>query len=167
MNRFDDAVELVLHHERGYSNNPNDAGKETNFGISKHTYPDLDIKNLTREKAIEIYRTDFWYKGHFDRICYTPLCIKAFDLSVNMGIKEAIVLLQKAFNYINFSKKLDIDGILGDKTVIAINLSQSKPLYDAFINECIIFYTDIVKIHPRDSVFLHGWLNRVNEQIKI
>jgi len=56
---FDNAVNFVLQWEGGYSNDPEDPGKETNFGISKKSYPGLDIKNLTKEKAREIYYLDF------------------------------------------------------------------------------------------------------------
>ena len=51
---FEEAVKSVLKHEGGYVNDPKDPGGETNFGISKRAFPDLDIKNLTEEDAIEI-----------------------------------------------------------------------------------------------------------------
>jgi lysozyme family protein len=43
---FDKSIPYILAHEGGYSNNLNDAGGETNFGITKRVYPHLDIKNL-------------------------------------------------------------------------------------------------------------------------
>jgi len=54
------AIDLVLKHEGGYVNDPADPGGETNFGISKRSYPLLDIKNLTRAQAGSIYQKDFW-----------------------------------------------------------------------------------------------------------
>src|SRR5690606_28008981 len=53
--RFRRAVEVVLKHEGGYVNNPSDPGGETKYGISKRSYPELDIANLTQEDAIAIY----------------------------------------------------------------------------------------------------------------
>ena len=47
---FDEIIEVTLHHEGGYVHDPKDLGGETNFGIAKRFYPDVDIKNLTEEK---------------------------------------------------------------------------------------------------------------------
>uniref|UniRef100_UPI0039E582BF glycosyl hydrolase 108 family protein n=1 Tax=Klebsiella pneumoniae TaxID=573 RepID=UPI0039E582BF len=57
---FDDLIGRVLGHEGGYVNDPRDPGGETQFGISKRAYPNVDIKGLTRETAISIYKRDFW-----------------------------------------------------------------------------------------------------------
>ena len=32
---FDEIIEVVLHHEGGYVNDPKDPGGETNFGVAK------------------------------------------------------------------------------------------------------------------------------------
>ena len=48
LTKFDDIIEVVLHHEGGYVNDPDDPGGETNFGIAKRSHPDVDIKNLTK-----------------------------------------------------------------------------------------------------------------------
>lgn len=54
------AIDLVLRHEGGLVNDPQDPGGVTNFGISKRSYPDLDIPNLSRAQAGSIYQRDFW-----------------------------------------------------------------------------------------------------------
>ena len=46
---FDEIIEVVLHHEGGYVNDPDDPGGETNFGIAKRSHPDVDIANLTKD----------------------------------------------------------------------------------------------------------------------
>ena len=83
MTLFDAAIRSVLKHEGGYVNNPRDPGGETNWGISKRAYPSLDIRNLTREAAIEIYRRDYWSKVPAD----LPDDVRwfAFDTCVNSG----------------------------------------------------------------------------------
>ena len=48
---FDKIIEVVLEHEGGYVNDPDDAGGETKYGIAKRWYPSVDIKNLTKEQA--------------------------------------------------------------------------------------------------------------------
>ena len=57
---FESIVQVVLKHEGGYVNDPDDSGGETNFGISKRAFPDLDIKNLTKEDAVKIYHDKYW-----------------------------------------------------------------------------------------------------------
>ena len=63
---FSEVIEDTLSHEGGYVFDPDDLGGETNWGISKRQYPDLDIKSLTREDAIDIYYKDYWLKGKVD-----------------------------------------------------------------------------------------------------
>jgi len=48
---FNLAIPVILQHEGGYVNDPNDAGGATKYGISQRTYPNLDIANLTVAQA--------------------------------------------------------------------------------------------------------------------
>ena len=63
LTKFDDIIEVVLHHEGGYVHDPKDLGGETNFGIAGRFYPDVDIKNLTKSDAINIYYNEYWKPG--------------------------------------------------------------------------------------------------------
>jgi len=66
--KFEDAFERLLGHEGGYIDNPKDPGGETNWGISKRSYPTVDIKNLTRWAAMDIYRRAFWDPVHGEKL---------------------------------------------------------------------------------------------------
>jgi len=92
---FDEAFDRLIGNEGGYSNDPLDPGGETNWGISKRSYPDVDIKNLTREGAKAIYLRDFW-----NPLGSVPDAVKfqAFDFAVNSGIQTAIRKLQAAIS---------------------------------------------------------------------
>ena len=94
MAKFEPAIKVVLKHEKGYSNNLKDKGGETNFGISKRSYPKTDIKNLTLGRAMHIYKRDFWIPGRYEEIHLQTIATKVFDISVNMGQKQAVRLLQ-------------------------------------------------------------------------
>lgn len=85
---FDRAIAFVLKHEGGYVNNPQDPGGETNFGISRRAYPNVDIKNLTKERVVEIYKKDYWDAANCGEIDW-PFDIIMFDTAVNMGIDRA------------------------------------------------------------------------------
>lgn len=92
---FDTAFDRTLGNEGGYINNPSDPGGETNWGISKRAYPNVNIKELTKEAAKKIYFEDFWdplmQEGGLEPVMY-----QMFDFAVNSGIQTAIRTLQRA-----------------------------------------------------------------------
>lgn len=65
-----------------------DPGGETNFGISKRSYPNVDVRNLTWEGAKEIYHRDYWIASGADKLSW-PLCLTHFDFAVNAGVGRA------------------------------------------------------------------------------
>ena len=109
---FDQSVRFVLEAERGYVFDPNDPGGETNFGISKRAYPHLDIKNLTVNQAIDIYKKDYWDRGRCE-LLPDNLQLIYFDACVNQGLSSAAIDLQRAIEV------RPQDGIVGPKTLRA------------------------------------------------
>lgn len=112
MSAFDQAFEVVIGHEGGYVNNPSDPGGETKYGISKRSYPDVDIANLTLDAAKQIYKTDYWDKLYLDT-ADPRLALVAFDASVNNGVGAATKWLQGAL-------KVAADGVIGSGTQAAL-----------------------------------------------
>lgn len=94
---FDIAFDRLIGHEGGYVNDPADPGGETKWGISKRSYPQLDISSLTREDAKVIYRRDFW-EPLKDSAVPSSVMFQLFDFAVNSGIGNAIRALQRACN---------------------------------------------------------------------
>ena len=92
---FNEAIERVLSHEGGYVNNPADPGGETQWGISKRSYPNVDIKALTRSQAVEIYRRDFWGAVNADDMP-DGVAYQTLDFAVNSGVGTAIRYMQRA-----------------------------------------------------------------------
>ncbi|GHU14714.1 hypothetical protein FACS189449_11770 [Alphaproteobacteria bacterium] len=147
-----------MYHEGGYSNNPVDAGGETKFGISKRSYPHLDIKKLTQDQARQIYFVDFWLKGKCEQIEDENILIKFFDLCVNTGIAQAVKLIQRALLSTGIS--VTEDGIIGKITLKAINNADSTDLLAALKSEAAGYYRLIANISPWQQRFITGWLNR-------
>ena len=97
---FDRAYEFVSKWEGGFQNHPDDHGnwtggrkgvgelKGTNFGISAASYPYLDIQNLTREQAKEIFRKDYWEASGANELSW-PLNLIVFDTAVLHGVNAA------------------------------------------------------------------------------
>jgi len=92
---FEKALKFVLKWEGGYCNDPNDPGGETKYGISKKSYPNEDIKNMTLERAKEIYWDNYWLKADCDILDF-PMNLICFDTAVNLGVSKA-----KNFNLVN------------------------------------------------------------------
>lgn len=160
--RFEQAVTIVLAHEGGYVNNPADPGGETKYGISKRSYPDLDIKNLTREQAIEIYYKDWWCRYRYGEIEDLDVATKVLDLSVNMGPGQAHRLLQQAINLVS-DENLKVDGILGPLTLAATNRVNPEKLRQTLRFYAAEYYYSLARARPESRVFLLGWLNRAYE----
>lgn len=89
------AVDFTLGWEGGYVNDPADPGGETRWGISKNAHPELDIRNLTREEAIQIYHKEYWLGSGSHQLPW-PLCLVHFDSAVNSGVVNANYWLQAA-----------------------------------------------------------------------
>jgi lysozyme family protein len=140
-----------LENERGYSNDSADYGGETKYGISKKSYPDWDIENLTKEDAIAIYKRDFWppYQDFEDR-----LASKLFDLAINMGHKKAVQILQRSLQCLG-SNTID-DGVLGPKTRKAVDLANVDLLLTAIKSEAAGVYRNIAATNAEQKRFLKG-----------
>lgn len=95
---FEKAIKFVLKWEGGYSNDPNDPGGETNYGISRKSYPNEDIKNMTLERAKKIYYENYWLNSRCDLIP-EPFNIILFDTAVNCGVERAKRFYRVSINW--------------------------------------------------------------------
>lgn len=80
---------FILRWEGGYVNHPNDPGGETNFGISKRSHPNEDIKNMTVERAMEIYHDSYWRAIDGDSRPYS-VALALMDFAVHSGTQRAL-----------------------------------------------------------------------------
>jgi lysozyme family protein len=150
---FQTAFDRLMNNEGGYVNDPKDPGGETKWGISKRSYPNLDIRNLTREQAQQIYLVDFWQRGGMDKFA-DALAFQVFDAAVNHGIETAIRLLQRAADVAD-------DGHIGSVTIAAINGKPAPVMVLRFIAQRIRFWT---KLSTWDR-FGKGWANRAADDL--
>jgi len=153
MANFEKALSTILQNEGGYVNDKTDKGGETKYGISKRSYPKEDIKNLTIERAKEIYKSDFWDKVKGDHIQNDELALNLFDFAVNAGVGTSIKTLQKALN-------VHDDGILGDQTLSAMAVINFPDLIKRFVKFRNLHYVDIVIKDPAQIKYLKGWISR-------
>ena len=157
---FSGVKKELIEAEGGYSNDPNDSGGETKYGISKASYPKVDIKNLTLDQAYAIYERDYWNPHKLSNINNQEMANKIFLAIVNLGSSKAIICLQKSL-IICGSNSIILDGILGPKTMNAVNSAPQNWLLDRFSIELGLYYLSRVDADKTQLKFLRGWLRRV------
>lgn len=180
MSNFEKAIAVVLKHEGGYVNNPNDSGGETKYGVSLRFLQGLsldvgdinrdgridgaDIRNMNLEDAKSIYKAEWWNPRKYDRINDVTIATKVFDFAINMGWKQAHKLLQRAINRVTGRKVLEVDGILGNVSFSTINSfttpRQQQQLINAFSDTAWDYYQLLIRNNPKLAVFRNGWKNR-------
>lgn len=148
------SIPILLEIEGQYVNDPRDPGGETNWGITKRSYPNLNIKALTAEVAAQIYYDDFWTKAQCANMDF-PLSGYVFIDAVNMGVVPAVKLLQQILG-------VTVDGVVGPQTVQAAKLFPVSSHYK---------YLQVLLNHYRTlqnwPTFGHGWENRLLRQASL
>lgn len=94
---FEGAVKFTLKHEGGL--NVSDTNKTpSNFGINQAAHPGIDVKNLTKEGATDIYRKEYWNGIGGDRLAAKDpkLAMIAFDTAVIAGVSKAKQFLDRS-----------------------------------------------------------------------
>lgn len=139
----------------GYVNDPIDAGGETKFGVARNANPSVDIARLNWEGAKSIYYDKYWIAGKCDKLP-ADVAIMHFDACINHGVGRASKFLQESVGAVQ-------DGVIGPKTLAAIEQANSAQLLTKYAASRRDFYNAIVKNKPAQVKFLNGWMRRVNE----
>jgi lysozyme family protein len=177
---FDEAILITLKHEGGFVNDPVDPGGATNWGVSIRFLKGAgdgdgdgwldgdidhdgdididDIKAMTKADAIRIYRTHFWDKYDYDKIVDFTVAARLFDMTVNMGAKQAGKIIQRALN--NCGNNLVVDGAVGKNTFNAINCTNPELLMSEIRLEHAQFYLRLIEQKPALAKYKKGWLRR-------
>lgn len=180
VSHFDEAILITLKHEGGFVNDPVDPGGATNWGMSIRFLKNAgdtdrdgfldgdldrdgdididDIKNMTREEAIELYRTHFWDKNTYDQITNFTVAARIFDMTVNMGARQTGKIVQRALN--NVGHNLVVDGIIGKNTFKKINETDAELLMAEIRQEHAQFYISLIDANPKFEKYRKGWLRR-------
>ena len=152
--KFSEAIEIVLKHEGGYVNDPDDPGGETNYGISKRSFPKYDIKNLTEEDAKDIYKRHYWDVSKAQKL-KDELRLDYFDMCVNMGQRTAVKCLQKATNNAP-GTKIAVDGRIGPNTI-----KESKRVSANRLRSFrVLYYAKLIMKKPTLEKYYYGWFKR-------
>lgn len=164
--QFEIAFNRIFDNEGGYQNSYDDRGnwtsgkvgegelRGTKFGISAMTYPDLDIVNLTVEKAKSIYYVDWWVGLGISKFP-KPLQYQLFDAAINHGMDATIKMLQYAIG-------VKADGMFGPRSKQALSLVSDDDVLLLFLSERLLFMTGI----KTWKTYGKGWARRIAHNLR-
>jgi lysozyme family protein len=179
MRIFDELFDGVIKHEGYYANVEGDRGGETYMGIARNLHPNwkgwkiideykaqhgkikwnFKIDNLELTELVkQFYKETFYEHYRIDNIMNGSIQVIIFDWCVNSG-KWGARGVQKVLNQ-SFTANLIIDGIIGSRTIMEINTSESETLFKAIHKARVRYYHAIAK-KGQNQQFLDGWLKRV------
>jgi lysozyme family protein len=161
----DDIINLVLKHEGGFTNNPNDRGGPTNFGITAADYGRWlnkgapatadEVKAMDVSVARAIYQKSYVKDPQFDLINDDKLRLILVDSGVLHGVKRATIWLQLSLGM------AQPNGRIGTEELAALsNHKDPGKLPRLVLAHRFQAIAEIVKNKPTQIVFLLGWINR-------
>jgi hypothetical protein len=172
---FKKVAPIILRHEGGWVNDPNDSGGATNMGITIATFKsyaqeDLGIeptienlRKLTQEQATKIYRKRYWEPRGYCELQSLKVALMIYDWSITSGgaLAEVNKLLQDHYR-VSPQKKMDAQAInsIADQQDLLERIGEIRKKY----------YTNLAIKNgqkTKNFKFLRGWLNRVNDCISL
>ena len=163
---FEKALKKVLELEGGLKlhKNPTE-NMETYAGIYRKVHPNWKgWKYIDRglEPPFELVK-NFYYENYwkpFEKVQNEKIKALLFETAVNFGVRQTVKLAQKVLG-------VKVDGILGPKTLEAINLAEPEDFIRDFTLARIAFYTALANKNPRRyGIYLRGWINRTLEALR-
>lgn len=153
---------FILKLEGGFVYDKDDLGGATNMGVTLATYRSVfgskktakDLKRMTRVQWGVIFKKYYWDKWKADDINDQNVANILVDwlwCSGSYGIK----IPQRVLG-------VSVDGIVGSKTISAINARDGKELFNTIKKERKDFIDRICQTRPQNIKFKSGWLNRIN-----
>ena len=168
---FERYKDTALALEGGYQNIEDDPGNYnshgelvgTNNGISApvaelwfgYVPTVFDMKSITKTIAGEIYKNLYWDKMLASSIISQEVAEQVVDHAINAGVYGATKMLQRALNN-EFRTKLKIDGIMGLKTLAAINTAEQSELFQVISRYRLSYYKSL-----NNPNWYPIWRNRV------
>lgn len=164
-------ISRLIDREKGYVDNPADAGGPTKYGITlavlhewrKAPVGAADVAALGEDVARQIYRRNYFYGPGFDAIEDPELQELVFDYGVNSGQLTAAKSLQTALQRMKLYDG-KIDGGLGPKSRDALAACRNMPeLYYRTKCERYELMLRYIGRDARQAIFAGGWANRLDE----
>lgn len=156
---FDEAFDVLLRFEGGYSDHAADPGLRTRYGITEavaraHGYGG-DMRDLPLDVAKVIYRTDYWQAVRADDLP-EALRYAVFDGAVNSGVGQSVRWLQRAAGVAD-------DGVIGPVTLAAVRAGDADRIRARMLGERLRFLANL----STWGSFGRGWSRRVADVLML
>ena len=166
MERFERIFDYLLRVEGGYSDDENDKGGKTKYGITEEEARDFgykgDMQDLTKDFAKNIYLKKYYLGNKLDKVVDDKVALSICDWAINSG-RNGTKNVQIAVNQLT-NANLDVDGIIGNKTLEALNAVDPEKFLEIYHILQRIYYRSKVVADKTQERFLTGWLNRVERK---
>ena len=144
-----------------YTNKASDLGGHTMSGVTLTTFRQYfgsdktvnDLKKMTEAQWRYIFKRGYWDKAGADSIKNQSVAELIVDFCVNSGVG----MLKKIQSLLGVTA----DGVIGPKSLVAINGADQQLLFNAIMAERRSKYYEIVANNYSQKVNLQGWLNRL------
>lgn len=161
MASFDKYSPKLKRWEGGFVNNPADPGGATNCGVTLSTFrmyfgsdkTEQDLMAMTPEQWRKIMKGGFWDRCWGDQI--RSQCVA--EIIVDWCINSGTGMIKKVQAIVGTAQ----DGIMGPKTLAAINAARPQLLHFYLKAARAAYYESIVRSRPSNIVFYDGWFNRL------
>lgn len=156
-------IPFIKKWEEGYANDPDDAGGCTMMGVTIKVFQKFfggeknceDLKNISEDEWLEIFKKGYWKPWKADQIENQSIAQLCVDMGWVSGVKTAIKKVQACLG-------LKVDGIVGPKTLAALNAKDTVTTFRKLWSMRYIWFHDIAK-KGNNQKFLRGWLRRLND----
>lgn len=172
---FQDALKLVLLWEGVYDLDPDDAGGETCFGITRVYQPmwkgwpfvaDLKAAHIAtsawKDQPQLMQAVSDYYRNKWEdwRIGELPESLQApmFGGMVNQGPSRCVRWLQESLKEMGYP--VENDGNIGPATIAAACRASETVLYEKLWNKRARAYL-VTANKPNQGKYLLGWMNRL------
>ena len=151
MARIEILSPFILSWEGGFTNHPADKGGATNKGVTIATWKAV---GYDKDAVSRVMKPHYWDRWKADRIKSQSVANLVVDWVWASG-KNGITGVQRILG-------VSVDGIVGEKTLAAMNGRNARELFADIKRARISFIEGIIKRDPSQMVFKKGWLYRLN-----
>lgn len=165
---FSKYFKMLMAHEGGYVDDPDDAGGATKYGITFAVWEEEgydkdgdgkitknDVRLITVDDAEKIAKRNYWDKVKGDLINNQSIAEFVFDWAYNSGVSAASKRLQVVLG-------VKADGVIGPVTISKLNAANQRDVFNKLKQSRLSFVQAIVRSKPSQAKYLNGWKNRIN-----
>ena len=188
MAKFNPAFNKVMKTEGGYVNDPDDLGGETYKGIARTYHKSwsgwvridqykegtgfptcLDADRGLQRDVMNFYKEWYWDAIGLDDLTSQEAAEELFDMAVHLGVRRAVLFLQRGLNVLNrrgvLWPDLVVDGAAGARTIRALSQYEAKEAPNFLIKTLLLqrgsYYIDRTLEREASEKYIRGWLRRL------